>query len=240
MNEIDSNTVSKVEMPENFRTPHHDFVNRQDVQEMITPLINVQDSNIDQLISVHNSRSIELMQKVYNKYTTFCLKRNIQTDPFILPDEIITGIRIKRLGILLSILFPLLKQNISNLEEEECAIAILYYYFSINHSDQTGYDSANIVKSYNGFNPNTTWNDIFKKLESNTKKTKYKISQEITNFKQMQKNVDECIIQFAFLDSSHSFSNFILTTNGGGKNRRKQSNKKKSKKNKTRRYKKYK
>lgn len=50
----------------------------------------------------------------------------------------------------------------------------------------------------------------------------------------MQKNVDKCLIQIAFLHSSEQFARFMLTTRGGGKNIHKQSNKRKSKKNKTR------
>lgn len=82
------------------------------------------------------------------------------------PAETITDIRIKRLGVLLDILFPLLQQKMPDLTMDECAVAILYYYFSILHTDELGFDSANVVKAYNNIDPYATWNYI----ESHTKK----------------------------------------------------------------------
>ena len=190
-------------------TVHRDFASNSENEKEIDklfPLMDIEYTNLDD--------AIENMTIFYNQYVAKCVSvhPNYNKDGFIVPDKMTTKTRIKRLGIMLNTLYPLLRNEIHDLTMMECSVAILFYYFSILHTNELHWDSKDVVKAF-----------IYR-FQS--------IPNDVSTAKKIQKNVDKCLIYLSFFASNENYSNFFNKTRGGKIKKKKQKSKKKKQKSK--------
>lgn len=210
-------------------TEHRDFALNADNQQELDKLFPLLDIEYDDL-----DNAIETMTTAYNQYVKKCLSAfpKYNKDGFIVPDSMTTKTRIKRLGIMLNTLYPLLRKEIPDLTMMECSVAILFYYFSILHTNELGWDTPEVIKAFNSLNISLKYNV----LENEAIKIKPKnqmLIDSVSVAKKMQKNVDKCLIYLSFLASNDNYSIFFNKTRGGKIKKKKQSKSKKKKQTKS-------
>lgn len=210
-------------------TVHRDFASKPDNQTELNKLSASFDIEYNDL-----DDAIENMTTTYNRYVEKCLSvfKNYNKDGFIVPDNMTTKTRIKRLGILLKTVYPLLRNEIPDLTMTECSVAILFYYFSILHTNELGWDSHDVIKSFNSLLITKSYKALEKDAVTSGNQTKI---DSVFAAKKMQQNVDQCLILLSFLASNENYSTFLNKTRGGKnkkKNRKSKKKHRKPKKNK--------